>query len=134
MSASTSAVLEGEHPPRAAESDLDLVDREQDAVAIAEGPQLRHEVGRRHDVAAVALHRFDEDGGDVPRLADRAEQVVLQVVQALVGEILRRAEEGRVVRIGVGRLDDVCSADHSRSATGAPTDPSSRRECRASSR
>src|SRR5687767_10177724 len=34
------AMLEGEHPARAGESDLDLVDREQDSVAIAEGPQL----------------------------------------------------------------------------------------------
>jgi hypothetical protein len=107
-------VLVRKHPSRAGESDFDLIDREQDAVAIAEGPQLRHEVRRWHDITAVTLHRFHEDGRNVTRLANRAEQVVLQVVQTLVGEILRRAEEGWVVRIGVRRFDDVRSANHSR--------------------
>ena len=105
-------MLEGEHPSRAGETDLDLVDREQDSVAIAEGPQLRHEIGRWHDIPAVTLHRFDEDGGDVPRLAYRPEQVVLQLVQALVGQVVSATEEGWVVRVGIGRLDDVRSADH----------------------
>src|SRR5215210_4155292 len=63
------AVLVRKHLARAGKPDLDLVDREQDAVAIAESPQLRHEVGGWDHVAAVALHRFDEDGGHVPRLA-----------------------------------------------------------------
>src|SRR5215213_10192957 len=66
------AVLVREHPARTGKSNLDLIDREQDAVAIAEGPQLRHEVGWWDYVTAIALHRFDEDGGDVARLANRA--------------------------------------------------------------
>ena len=54
-------VLDGEHPARAAEARLHLVDDQQDAVLVAEAADARHELGRSNDEAAFALHRLDDD-------------------------------------------------------------------------
>src|SRR4051794_13129521 len=57
-------VLQGEHPPRASEPGLDLVDAEERAVATAELLcSLQVVVGRQVD--ALALHRLDEEERDI---------------------------------------------------------------------
>ena len=60
-------VLAGEHLPGPADAALDLVGHQQDPVPVAEGAQVAQLAGRRHDVAAFALDRLDEDGGHVVR-------------------------------------------------------------------
>src|SRR5579863_3158804 len=54
-------VLDGPPFPGAPDSALDLVDHQQDAVAIADAAQFLHEDGRSDNVSTFALHRFDED-------------------------------------------------------------------------
>ena len=50
---------------------------QQDPVPVAERAQVAQEAGRRHDVAALALDRLDEDGGDVVRVELPREEVLL---------------------------------------------------------
>ena len=57
-------VLDREHPPGAAEAGLHLVDDEEDPLAVADRAQPLHELRRRGDEAALALHRLDDDRGD----------------------------------------------------------------------
>ena len=58
----------------AAEAGLDLVRDEQDAVLVGQLPQARQEPGRRHDVAALADDRLDDEGGDPPGVDQLGEQ------------------------------------------------------------
>ena len=57
-------VVDREHPPGATEPALHLVGDQQDAVLVADTTQHGHERRRRDDVAALALHGLDDDGGD----------------------------------------------------------------------
>ena len=53
---------------------LDLVRDEQDAVLGGELPQARQEPGGRHDVAALADDRLDDERGDPARVHELREQ------------------------------------------------------------
>ena len=59
-------MLGGEHLAGASHAALDLVENQQDAVVVGHPAQLVEELLGRHDVAAFALHRLDEDGGALP--------------------------------------------------------------------
>ena len=67
-------VFRSEHLSRSAHPALDLVKDEQDSMLIAELAQTRQEVGGRHNVAALALDRLDEDRRQLIGRADGAEQ------------------------------------------------------------
>ena len=54
----------GEHLAGSADSGLDLVEDEEDAVLVAELAEAGEEAGRGDDVAAFALDGLDEDGGE----------------------------------------------------------------------
>ena len=69
-------VLGGEHLAGAAHARLHLVEHQQDAVAVAQRAQPRQEVARRHDVAAFAQHRLDDDGRDLLGRRHRREQLL----------------------------------------------------------
>ena len=64
MSARQAEVLAREHLPGAAHPRLHLVDDQQHAVLRGQLAQPLQERRRRHDVAALALDRLDDDGGD----------------------------------------------------------------------
>ncbi len=72
-------VLARPHRAGAADAGLHLVDDEQDAVLVAQPAQVGEPAGGRHDVAALALDRLDEDGGDVARVGELREQHLLDV-------------------------------------------------------
>ena len=57
-------MLGRQHPARAPEARLHLVDDEEDPLAVADPPQALHELLRRDDEAALALHRLDDDRRD----------------------------------------------------------------------
>ena len=63
-SALQTEVLAGEHLAGAAHARLHLVDDQQDAVLRRQLAQALQERRRRHDVAALALDRLDDDRGD----------------------------------------------------------------------
>ena len=65
-------VLARPHRAGAADAGLHLVDHEQDAVLVAQRAQVGEPARRRHDVAALALDRLDEDRGDVARVGELA--------------------------------------------------------------
>lgn len=56
-------VVVGPELSRGADARLHLVDDEQDAVLLGQGPQLAEELRRRVVVAALRLHRLHDDGG-----------------------------------------------------------------------
>ena len=58
-------MLDREEAPGAPEAGLHLVDDEHDPGVVAEPPQAGHELLRRDDEAALALHRLDDDRRDV---------------------------------------------------------------------
>ncbi len=55
------ALLVGEERPRAAHADLDLVEDQQHAALVAELPGARQVVGARHDHAALAEDRLEQE-------------------------------------------------------------------------
>ena len=56
-------MLDGEEPTGAAETRLDLVDDEKDAVLLGELAQPLQELSRRRHESALAEHRLDDDRG-----------------------------------------------------------------------
>ena len=75
-------VLARPHRAGAADAGLHLVDDEQDAVAVAQLAQVGQPARRRHDVAAFALDRLDEDRRHVGWVGELLEQDLLDVVGA----------------------------------------------------
>ena len=96
-------VLEGPHAPGAAVARLDLVGDEQDAVPVGQLAQAAQEGSRGGHVAALALHRLDDEGGRARRRHDRGEEP-LEVVQGGGAGGLLVAPE---VAVGVRERRDV---------------------------
>ena len=92
-------MLDAEELARAAETGLDLIRDEQDAVTVAELPQLAQEIERRRHEPALAQDRLDHDRGDAVGRDLRFEEV------AEVGE--RRLRRPAAIRIGKGGLVDL---------------------------
>ncbi len=59
-------VLHRERAPGAAETCLHLVGHEDDPVLVADPAEALHELGRRHDEAALALDRLEDDARRPP--------------------------------------------------------------------
>ena len=93
-------VLGRPHRAGAADAGLHLVEHEQDAVLVAQPPQVGEPAGGRDDVAALALDRLDEDRRHVARVGELAEQHLLDVRRA--GEA-RRRRTGRRTGRGTSR-------------------------------
>ena len=92
-------LLEGEEAAGTAEAGLDLVSDEDDTVLVAQRAQPLEEFHRCRTEAAVALYRFDQDGGHLVR-GDLGGEHFAQAGQGLLGV---HAVEG----IRVGRVIDV---------------------------
>ena len=69
-------VLGREHLAGAPHAALHLVEHQEDAVAIGDRAQPAQELRRRHDVAAFAQHRLDDDRRDVVGRGHRREQLL----------------------------------------------------------
>ena len=100
-------MLEGEHPPRAAESRLDLVDDEKDLMPAAGLAQTRQELPGRDDGPALALDGLDDDRGRPAHSGVRVVEDVLDESGAF--EVARPGlpAEGAPVAIGVGEEMDL---------------------------
>ena len=97
--------------PGAAEAGLHLVDDEDDAVLVADPAQPAHELARRDDEAALALHRLDHDrrdvlGGDLrdERALERGERrrrvgAAVLVREGHAVDLRRERPEPRLVRV-----------------------------------
>ena len=99
-------VLDREHLAGPPEPGLDLVGDEQDAVLAGDLAQPRQEPRRRHDVAALAEDRLDDDRRDLVRvdeLVERQVELGLPVAGARVGRV---GAAGRPVAVRVGRVVD----------------------------
>src|SRR5205823_6219311 len=77
-------VLDRQEVAGATHAALDLVRHQQDAVLQGQIAQPRKEVVRWHEIAALALDRLHEHGGDALRRSDGAEQL-LDPLQGLIG-------------------------------------------------
>ena len=97
MSGTTSQCSQREPAPGAAEAGQDLVEDEQDAVAIADLADRREVAGRRHEDAVGAGHGLEDHGGD--RLRPLVLQDLLQVRTA--------GGDGAVVGVPGGRVEGV---------------------------
>jgi hypothetical protein len=102
-------VLRGEHAAGAADAALHLVEDQEDSVLVADRAQPGKETRGRHQVAAFALERLDQDRGDFLRWQVALEEHpdVGQHGLALVGP-----GEERPVHVWIG---DVHYAGHGRS-------------------
>ena len=87
-------MFKGKHPAGAAKADFDVINDQEDVVAIAQCPQFGHEIGRRHDIAAVGLDSFDKNGRDIFRRADGRKEIVFEVVEALIDEVVAEPPKG----------------------------------------
>src|SRR5580704_913680 len=97
-----------DRPPFAGASDaaLDLVDDQQDAVAIADAAQFLHEDGGSDYVSAFALHRFDEDRGYFLGRERGLEQLVFDEAGAAEREGLGvlRAAFASAIYVGISNV------------------------------
>src|SRR3954451_4706306 len=99
-------MLDREHLARAAESRLDLVRDEHDAVLPGDLPEPWQEAGRGHDVAALTEHGLDDDPRDAVGVDDLPEgqvELLLPVARARVGTM---PAAGRSIAVRVGRVVD----------------------------
>ena len=126
-------VLRGEHLPGPAHARLHFVDDQQDAVLRRQLAQPLVELDRRHDVAAFALDRLDDDRRDLVRRHEVHEQPILDPGDRLGGDLRRRhAGGGAIRRPGTARgrrpasspARSPCAAR--RGSTSAPSEPSVR--------
>ena len=77
-----------------------LVEDQQDAVPCADLTQSLQVALRRHDDPGGALHRLDDDGGDVARIVQRDDALeFLGEVRAPLGLTARVAHLGRLERV-----------------------------------
>src|SRR4051794_27241112 len=75
-------MLHREHLAGAAHARLHFVGNQQDAVLFAQRPQIAVKLGRRNDVAPLALNWLDDDRGDLLR-GDGALEKVLQLIERI---------------------------------------------------
>jgi hypothetical protein len=83
-------VLHREQLAGAAETGLDLIGHQQDAVFVAHGAQHPHELRRRHVETALALHRFEDDGCHAARVDIGLEQVFERAARILHRHAMQR--------------------------------------------
>ena len=96
-------VLAGEHAAGAADARLHFVEDQQDAVLVAQRAQAGEEAVGRHDVAAFALDRLDQDRRDFRRRHAALEQHA-DVVEHRLALVV--AGEQRPIRIRVRHVRD----------------------------
>ena len=96
-------VVAGPHLPGPADAALHFVRHQQDAVFVAQGPQVAQPSGRRDDVAAFTLNRLHEDGRHVPRVEMPAEQL-LDGADAAAGALVAVGAELAAVPVRVGHV------------------------------
>ena len=85
---------------------LHLVEHQQDAVAIGDRAQPAQELRRRHDVAAFAQHRLDDDRRDVVGRGHRREQLLDAggvAVRRVIHAGQQRPEAPPVLRLARGQ-------------------------------
>ena len=108
MSGSTSQCSDREHLAGPPEAGLDLVGDQQDPVLAGDLAQPRQEARRRHDVAALAEDRLDDDRRDVlgvDELVERQVELGLPVAGAVASGRGRRRRRGSSTDRPCGRRD-----------------------------
>src|SRR6202030_3908511 len=80
---------------------LDLVEDQQDAVAVGYAAQLVEKLFWRNQVSAFPLHRFDYDGSNLLGWKNGAEERVLYSLGAFDRAGIDRLAVGTAVTIGV---------------------------------
>ena len=98
-------MFEREHLAGAAEAGLDFIDDQQDGVLVAELAQRLHEGHRSHVEAALALHQFDDDGGDALRVDIGLEQVLQALERIIDADAMQIDRERCVVHVGRQRAE-----------------------------
>src|SRR5262249_59709792 len=73
-------MLEREPLARASHTALNFVDDEEDCVLACDRLQVLEELWRRHDIAALALNRFDDDGCDFTGVYRSPKNHIFQIV------------------------------------------------------
>jgi hypothetical protein len=109
-------VLGGPHLAGAAHAGLHLVADQQDAVLFRDAHQFIEELLRRDDIAAFALHRFDDDGGHFIGGRDGLQQRVFDKLRALHRAVGGRLAERAAIAVGIRRVHH---AGHQRSEAAA---------------
>ena len=88
--------------PDATDSRLHFIKDQQNAVPIAQLAQTRQKSIGRHQIAALALNRFDQDRGDFACRHIADEQYVFNVIENRLALVV--AGEQRPVRIRIGHV------------------------------
>src|SRR5438270_13187747 len=83
---------------------LHFVADQQDAVGVANAPQLLHELRRRGNVSAFTLLRFDDDGRNFFRWQRGLEQPVFDIARAIDGVLLRIGSRWSAINIREGNV------------------------------
>jgi hypothetical protein len=92
-------VFDRKEPAGAREAALHLVGHQHDAVLVAQRAQALQEVERRDVIAALALHRFDHDGGHARRFNVGLEQLLDSGHGVVHRYAVTRHREGCVVNL-----------------------------------
>ena len=95
----------GEHLAGPAVAGLHLVGDQENPVLVAELAQARHKGSRRHDVAALAQHRLDDEGGDVLGRDTRVEHLRDEIKDVVQRRLVARPR-GIPVRVRIGHVVD----------------------------
>ena len=93
------------HLSRASHPALDFIGHQQDAVPVADAPQLAQKFRRRDHVPSFALDRLDKDGGNLVARHVGAKQLFLDDSRAVHATVFRLQVIDAAIAIGVGNVD-----------------------------
>src|SRR5579871_373175 len=109
-------MLRRPHLPGPADTRLHFVENEQHTKPLGDTRQFVEEFLRRDDVAALALHRLDDDGRHFVGRQDRFHELVFDYLGALDGTSVRRFAISTAITI---RIRNVMYARHERAEATA---------------
>src|SRR5205823_14722578 len=99
-----SGVLDGPHLSGAPGAGLHFIGHQQNAVLIADAPQLLQELGGSDNVSALALHRLNEDCGNLLRRQRGLEKLFFDETGAIYGVLLGIAAFRTPIEVRIGNM------------------------------